>query len=140
MVPEATWTCWGFAAWAAVRAFSGSKFMILRCGRHFAMHLFPLQAVMSLKVSLEPSLLGKLNGRAAERWGKEWQGVARRSGEKKMRERGVEPLRFYPLDPKSSASASSATLAGGRRIVAEARGSGAVRPGARPRRGPRRPS
>ncbi len=28
-----------------------------------------------------------------------------------VRERGVEPLRSYPLDPKSSASASSATLA-----------------------------
>jgi hypothetical protein len=30
---------------------------------------------------------------------------------KVVRERGVEPLRCYPLDPKSSASASSATLA-----------------------------
>ena len=30
---------------------------------------------------------------------------------KVVRERGVEPLRYYPLDPKSSASASSATLA-----------------------------
>ena len=28
-----------------------------------------------------------------------------------VRERGVEPLRFYPQDPKSCASASSATLA-----------------------------
>ena len=29
-----------------------------------------------------------------------------------MRERGVEPLQEIPLDPKSSASTSSATLAG----------------------------
>src|SRR5262249_55680046 len=70
-------------------------------------------SVLSLRLRLSPSPL--ITSRKIRRWAQNW--AQSRKAKNRMlckllvRKEGLEPSRFYPPDPKSGASANSATFA-----------------------------